>query len=97
MTGPAPGMHKEDFLERSKRKTRVGKVISDRMDKTIVVAVESHYKHPLYNKIMKKIKKYKAHDPEGSSKSGDIVRISETRPLSKTKRWRLIEVIRKAE
>jgi small subunit ribosomal protein S17 len=84
-------------LERSKRKTRVGKVISDRMDKTIVVAVESHYKHPLYNKIMKKIKKYKAHDPEGNSKSGDIVRISETRPLSKTKRWRLVEVIRKAE
>jgi len=84
-------------LERVKRKTRVGKIISGKMDKTIVVAVESHYKHPLYNKILKRMKKYKAHDPEESGKTGDVVRISETRPLSKTKRWRLEEVIKKAE
>jgi len=83
-------------LERAKRKTRVGKIISDSMDKTIVVAVESHYKHPLYNKILKRVKKYKAHDPQGNSKAGDIVKISETRPLSKTKRWRLVEVVKKA-
>lgn len=83
-------------MERAKRKTRVGKIISDSMDKTIVVAVESHYKHPLYNKILKRVKKYKAHDPQGSSKAGDIVKISETRPLSKTKRWRLVEVVKKA-
>jgi len=84
-------------LERTKRKTRVGKVIGDKMDKTIVVAVESHYKHPLYNKVLKRMKKYKAHDPEESGKTGDLVKISETRPLSKTKRWRLEEVVKKAE
>jgi len=84
-------------LDRAKRKTRVGKIIGDKMDKTIVVAVESHYKHPLYNKILKRIKKYKAHDPEGSGKTGDLVEISETRPLSRTKRWRLEKVIKKAE
>lgn len=85
------------FLERGKVKVRVGTVVSDKMDKTVVVAVESHYKHPLYKKILKKIKKLKVHDPEGSSKLGDIVKISEIRPISKTKRWRLVEVIRKAE
>jgi len=84
-------------LDRAKRKTRVGKVINDKMDKTIVVAVESHYKHPLYNKILKRMKKYKVHDLEESGKTGDVVRISETRPLSKTKRWRLEEVVKKAE
>ena len=84
-------------MERTKRKTRVGKVIGDKMDKTIVVAVESHYKHPLYNKVLKRMKKYKAHDPEESGKTGDLVKISETRPLSKTKRWRLEEVVKKAE
>ena len=83
-------------MERAKRKTRVGTIINNKMDKTIVVAVESHYKHPLYNKILKKIKKYKAHDPESTGKIGDVVRISETRPLSKTKRWRLVEVVKKA-
>lgn len=84
-------------MDRAKRKMRVGRVVSDKMDKTIVVAVESHYKHPLYKKILKRIKKYKAHDPEGSGKIGDLVRISETRPLSRTKRWRLEEVVKKAE
>lgn len=84
-------------MDRAKRKMRVGIVVSDKMDKTIVVAVESHYKHPLYKKILKRIKKYKAHDPEGSGRIGDLVRISETRPLSRTKRWRLEEVVKKAE
>ena len=84
-------------MERGKVKIRVGTVVSDKMDKTVVVAVESHYKHPLYKKILKKIKKFKVHDPEGSCKLGDVVKVSETRPISKTKRWRLVEVIRKAE
>ncbi len=84
-------------MERGKRKQRTGTVISDRMDKTIVVAVESKYKHPLYNKVLKRIKKFKVHDGQETSKIGDKVRISEVRPLSKTKRWILKEVIRKAE
>jgi len=84
-------------LERGKLKVRVGTVVSDKMDKTVVVAVESHYKHPLYKKILKKIKKFKVHDPEGSCKLGDVVKVSEVRPVSKTKRWRLVKVIRKAE
>ncbi|OFW54128.1 MAG: 30S ribosomal protein S17 [Actinobacteria bacterium RBG_13_35_12] len=84
-------------MERGKVKTRVGTVVSDKMDKTVVVVIESHYKHPLYKKILKKTKKFKVHDPEGNSKLGDVVKISETRPISKTKRWRLVEVIRKAE
>jgi len=84
-------------LEREKVKIRVGKVVSDKMGKTIVVAVESHYRHPLYKKILRKIRRFKVHDPEQSGKIGDVVKISETRPLSKTKRWRLVEVIRKAE
>lgn len=86
-----------DFLERGKVKVRVGTVVSDKMDKTVVVAVESHYRHPLYKKILKKIKRFKVHDPEGKCKVGDVVKISETRPISKTKRWRLVEVIKKAE
>ncbi len=84
-------------MERGKRKQRTGIVISDRMDKTIVVAVESKYQHPLYKKILKRIKKFKVHDGQETSKIGDKVRISEVRPLSKTKRWILKEVIRKAE
>jgi small subunit ribosomal protein S17 len=84
-------------LERGIRKTRIGTVVSDSMNKTIVVAVDSTYKHPLYKKILKKIKRYKAHDESNSAKSGDKVLISETRPLSRTKKWRLVEIIRKAE
>jgi len=84
-------------LERGKVKTRVGTVVSDKMDKTVVVVIESHYRHPLYKKILRKTKKFKVHDPEGNSKLGDVVKISETRPISKTKRWRLVEVIKKAE
>ena len=83
-------------MERTKRKIRVGTIVNNSMDKTIVVAVESHHKHPLYKKILKRVKKYKVHDPEETGKIGDVVRISETRPLSRTKRWRLVEVIRKA-
>ena len=84
-------------MERGKRKVKVGIVVSDKMDKTISVAVESYYKHPLYKKILKRINKLKAHDPEGISKLGDVVKIVETRPLSKTKGWRILEVIKKAE
>ncbi|MFA5015830.1 MAG: 30S ribosomal protein S17 [Actinomycetota bacterium] len=84
-------------MERGKVKIRIGTVVSDKMDKTVVVAVESHYKHPLYKKILKKIKKFKVHDPESKGKVGDVVKVSETRPISKTKRWRLVEVIKKAE
>jgi small subunit ribosomal protein S17 len=84
-------------LGSAKAKTRIGTVVSDKMDKTVVVAVESYYKHPLYKKILRKVKKFKVHDPDGKCKIGDVIKISETRPLSKTKRWRLVEVIKKAE
>jgi small subunit ribosomal protein S17 len=83
--------------ERNLRKTRVGKVVSDKMDKTIVVAVEDHVKHPLYKKIVKKTYKLKAHDAENTCKIGDTVRVMETRPLSKDKRWRLVEVLERAK
>ncbi|MGM0366744.1 MAG: 30S ribosomal protein S17 [Actinomycetota bacterium] len=84
-------------MERGKRKERVGTVVSDKMQKTAVVEVASHYKHPLYKKILKKFKNFKVDDPDNSCRVGDVVRIAETRPLSKTKRWRLLEIIRKAE
>ena len=84
-------------MERNLRKTRVGKVVSDKMDKTIVVAVVDNVKHPLYNKIIKRTRKLKAHDEENTCKIGDRVRVMETRPLSKDKRWRLVEVLEKAK
>ena len=84
-------------MERNLRKTRVGKVVSDKMDKTIVVAVVDNVKHPLYNKIIKRTRKLKAHDEENTCKIGDRVRVMETRPLSKDKRWRLVEIIEKAK
>jgi small subunit ribosomal protein S17 len=84
-------------MERNLRKTRTGKVVSDKMDKTIVVAVEDHVKHPLYGKIVKKTYKLKAHDEENTCNIGDTVRVMETRPLSKDKRWRLVEVIERAK
>lgn len=84
-------------MERNLRKTRTGKVISDKMDKTVVVAVEDHVKHPLYKKIMKRTYKLKAHDEENSCNIGDTVKVMETRPLSKDKRWRLVEIIEKAK
>ena len=79
------------------RKTRVGKVVSDKMDKTIVVAVADHVAHPLYNKIVKRTYKLKAHDENNECGVGDIVRVMETRPLSKDKRWRLVEIVEKAK
>ena len=84
-------------MERNLRKTRIGKVVSDKMDKTIVVAVENHVKHPLYGKIVKKNYKLKAHDEKNECGIGDTVKVMETRPLSKDKRWRLVEIIEKAK
>ena len=83
--------------ERNLRKTRVGKVVSDKMDKTIVVAIEDHVKHPLYKKIVKSTYKLKAHDANNECHVGDPVRVMETRPLSKDKRWRLVEIVEKAK
>ncbi|NTV88881.1 MAG: 30S ribosomal protein S17 [Clostridiales bacterium] len=83
--------------ERNLRKTRVGKVVSDKMDKTIVVAIETSVKHPLYKKIVKRTYKLKAHDENNECKIGDKVKVMETRPLSKEKRWRLIEIVEKAQ
>ncbi len=79
------------------RKTRTGKVVSDKMDKTIVVAVEDRVAHPLYKKIIKRTYKLKAHDENNECGIGDIVRVMETRPLSKDKRWRMVEIIEKAK
>ena len=79
------------------RKTRTGKVVSDKMDKTIVVAVEDRVAHPLYKKIIKRTYKLKAHDENNECGVGDIVRVMETRPLSKDKRWRVVEIIEKAK
>jgi len=84
-------------IRTSSRKTRVGKVVSDKMDKTIVVAVEDRVAHPLYNKIIKRTYKLKAHDEENACGIGDRVRVMETRPLSKDKRWRLVEILEKAK
>ena len=84
-------------MERNLRKTRTGKVVSDKMDKTIVVAVEDHVKHPLYKKIVKRTYKLKAHDENNECRKGDTVKVMETRPLSKDKRWRLVEVVEKVK
>ncbi len=83
--------------ERNLRKTRVVVVVSDKMDKTIVVAVRENVRHPLYNKIVKKTYKLKAHDEKNDAKIGDTVRVMETRPLSKDKRWRLVEIMERAK
>ncbi|MBR2290622.1 MAG: 30S ribosomal protein S17 [Clostridia bacterium] len=82
--------------ERNLRKTMVGTVVSDKMDKTIVVAVETRVKHPIYKKTVKRTYKLKAHDEENSCGVGDTVKVMETRPLSKDKRWRLVEIVEKA-
>ena len=84
-------------MERNLRKTRVGKVVSDKMDKTIVVAIENNVKHPLYKKIVKRTYKLKAHDENNECNIGDRVKVMETRPLSKDKRWRLVEIIERAK
>lgn len=85
------------MAERNLRKTRVGKVVSNKMDKTIIVAIQDNVKHPLYKKIIKRTIKLKAHDEQNVCNIGDRVEIMETRPLSKDKRWRLVEVIEKAK
>ena len=85
------------MTDRAFRKTRVGKVVSDKMDKTIVVAIADSVQHPLYKKIIKRTYKLKAHDENNECRVGDTVRVMETRPLSKDKRWRLVEVIEKAK
>jgi len=85
------------LVERAARKVRVGRVVSDKMDKTVVVAVESFIKHPLYGRRVKSTKKFKAHDENNSCHIGDKVRIMETRPLSKDKRWRVVEILERAE
>ena len=84
-------------MERNYRKNRIGKVVSDKMDKTIVVAIEYNVKHKLYNKIVKRTYKLKAHDENNIAHIGDRVKVMETRPLSKDKRWRLVEVVEKAQ
>ena len=83
--------------ERNRRKTRVGIVVSDKMDKTIVVSAEDFVRHSLYGKAVKRTKKFKAHDEQNECRVGDKVRIMETRPLSKDKRWRLVEIVEKAK
>ena len=84
-------------MERNLRKERVGIVTSDKMDKTITVAIEKRVKHPIYGKFVKQTKKFKEHDEKNDAKAGDTVKIMETRPLSKTKRWRLVEVVERAK
>ena len=84
-------------MERNLRKTRQGVVVSDKMDKTIVVAIEDNVKHPKYGKVIKRTIKFKAHDENNECREGDTVKIMETRPLSKDKRWRLVEIIEKAK
>ena len=86
----------EERTERNARKTRVGTVVSDKMNKTVVVAVERRYAHPLYGKQVTRTKKYHAHDENDEFHTGDVVRIMETRPLSKLKRWRVVEAIERA-
>ena len=83
--------------QRGRRKTRVGTVVSDKMDKTVVVSVERRYAHPLYGKQVTRTKKYHAHDENNEYHTGDVVRITETRPLSKLKRWRVAEVVERAK
>ena len=84
-------------MDKPRRKVREGKVVSDKMNKTVVVAVESLVQHPIYGRRLRRTKRYKAHDEENRCREGDFVRIIETRPLSKEKRWRVVEVVRRAE
>ncbi|MBQ9910879.1 MAG: 30S ribosomal protein S17 [Lachnospiraceae bacterium] len=84
-------------MERGLRKTRIGVVVSDKMDKTLTVEIRTRVKHPLYGKIMNRTEKFKAHDENNEAGIGDTVRIMETRPLSKDKRWRLVEIVEKAK
>lgn len=95
MAAESPG--KEYRMERNLRKVRIGKVVSDKMDKTIVVVLVDNVKHPLYGKIVKRTYKLKAHDERNECRIGDRVKVMETRPLSKDKRWRLVEIVEKAK
>ena len=85
-----------EMTERNARKTRVGMVVSDKMQKTVVVSIERRVQHPVYGKMVRRTKKLKAHDEQNEAKTGDTVRIMETRPLSKDKRWRVVEIIERA-
>ena len=87
----------EEVMERNRRKTRVGRVVSDGMDKTAVVMIERLVKHPQYKRYIRRRKKYMLHDEENQCRAGDTVRFMETRPLSKNKRWRLVEVVERAK
>ena len=87
----------DETTERGSRKTRVGTVVSSKMDKTAIVAVERKVAHPVYGKQMVRTKKYYAQDEENAAREGDVVKIAETRPLSKTKRWRIVEIVEKAK
>ncbi len=90
-------MEQRNTTERNRRRTKQGRVVSDKMDKTIVVVSETRVPHPIYGKIIRKSVKFKAHDEQNDAKIGDTVRIAECRPLSKDKRWRLIEVLERAK
>ncbi|HEY4953766.1 MAG TPA: 30S ribosomal protein S17 [Gemmatimonadaceae bacterium] len=83
-------------LNRTSRKTRIGTVVSDKMDKTVVVSIERRVQHPVYGKMVRRTRRLKAHDERNDAKTGDTVRIMETRPLSKDKRWRLVEIVERA-
>ncbi|HHY41615.1 MAG TPA: 30S ribosomal protein S17 [Thermoanaerobacterales bacterium] len=85
------------MAERNQRKVRTGVVVSDKMDKTVVVAVERSMRHPLYGKTIRKTKKFKAHDENNECRVGDVVTIMETRPLSRDKRWRVVKIVQKAQ
>ncbi len=99
MSDDAQACRREDYAvnDRNNRKNEVGRVVSNKMDKTIVVAIEDNVKHPLYSKIVKRTVKLKAHDENNECNIGDRVRVMETRPLSKEKRWRLVEIIERAK
>jgi small subunit ribosomal protein S17 len=90
-------MNKQNAAQRATRKTRVGLVVSDKMQKTVVVAIERRVPHPVYGKMMTRTTRLKAHDEENQAKAGDTVRIMETRPMSKDKRWRLVEIVARAK
>jgi small subunit ribosomal protein S17 len=90
-------MNTSNATDRGTRKTRIGRVVSDKMEKTVVVALERRVQHPVYGKMITRTKKVKAHDAENTAKAGDLVRIAETRPLSKDKRWRLVEIVERAK
>ena len=83
-------------VNRTSRKTRIGTVVSDKMDKTVVVSIERRVQHPVYGKMVRRTKRLKAHDEKNDAKTGDTVRIMETRPMSKDKRWRLVEIVQRA-